>query len=119
MNPGLLDRRITIERRTITRAATGDAVESWTDWMRDIPARKLHQKFMKAAPRESQQPNEMRLRQFRVRWWRQDLDMTTGDFRIVYEGRIFVLTEIEEVGRREYLDLTAEYRSSNGSVGED
>jgi SPP1 family predicted phage head-tail adaptor len=103
MNAGELDRRIEIQRATITRDDWNSPVETWatiaTTW---------------AAKRDR---NEIEINEqnqtvtFTRTIWkiRHRADLTTTDV-ILYGAEVYDITGIRELGRREALEVTTEKR---------
>jgi len=111
MNPGTLDRRITIQKRTITRDSFGDAVESWADWRTSIPARQIYRSGGESFG-ASEQRVATRTVVFRIRYLSLGDVLDPAAYRITFGGQVYDVRAIEEFGRRAYLDLVAEYRST-------
>lgn len=94
MNPGKLDRRLTIQARTLTRDAAGGAVPSYAD-VDTVWAQKVE-----TTGRESRIANQLRADTtivFRIRYY-ADL---TEQHRLLFEGRYYDVTQINEENRRE------------------
>jgi len=95
---GQLDRRVTIQRRTLTRNGKGESIESFADlatiWAQrlDIRAREFF------AGQQLQGDVNTR---FRIRY--RD-DVTVLD-RLVCEGRTYDIQQVSEIGRREGLEI--------------
>lgn len=103
MQAGKLDRRIQIQRATITQNDFGEEVHAWGQiaevWAGVTPVSDT-ERF-----RGSQVGAEITTR-FVVRYSGQARDVTAED-RIVYEGRVFDLVGIKELGRREGYEISA------------
>jgi SPP1 family predicted phage head-tail adaptor len=104
MDAGLLDRRITIERATETTDAVGGVTREWgplaTVWAQVLPI----------SDGERWRAEEVAAHvthRFRIRWGAGVLPTD----RIVYEGRIFDLSGVKEIGRREGQELTGAARA--------
>lgn len=101
MKAGNLDRRLTIQRVTLSQNDYGEEVETWADiarvwaWKRDVSARERFASAQTLAERTTV---------FQIRF--RD-DVNSKD-RVVCEGRTYQITGITEVGRRQGLDLTCE-----------
>lgn len=97
---GRLDRRITIEQPTASQDAYGEPVESWgalaTVWAQVQPLRG-EERF------EAQQVGAERTVRFRIRY-RSDV---TEQMRVVYDGDVYDITAVLELGRREGLEILA------------
>ena len=103
MKAGRLDRRIALQRKTATQNDYGEEVVTWstlaTVWAEMLPG----------AGRESftaQQFAGFINATFRVRWSTVSAGLTDID-RISFDGRVFNITEVREIGRREGLELVA------------
>jgi SPP1 family predicted phage head-tail adaptor len=106
MRAGKLDRRITIQRATKAPNGFNEPVETWGDlatiWAQQRPNR--------GAERSSaQEINGQAVMTFHIRH-RADLRVTD---RVVYEGRIWNVLDVREVGRRVVteIDVVAEASS--------
>lgn len=116
MRYGRLDRRITIQRKTVTQSLSGEPVETWANlvdrWASIVPARG-DERF--AAPQiEASEQVE-----FVLRWSQLVADLTPLD-RIVYpavedaspappisHANLYDIQAVHELGRREGLRLIA------------
>jgi SPP1 family predicted phage head-tail adaptor len=102
-----LDRRVTVQRRTLTQDGAGEAIESWTDdatvWAeaRDPKGRELFQADQRAAQID---------RVFVLRW----RAINQKDYRILYENDVYDIEEIAEIGRQAGLQLRCKvHRDAN------
>ena len=100
MQAGKLDRRITIQSRTLAKDGAGQPVETWatlcTVW--------AHFESLRGKePFEGQQFNAQRVSVFMIRW-RDDVDET---MQIIFDGDTYNIQSIAEKGRREGLEITA------------
>jgi SPP1 family predicted phage head-tail adaptor len=101
MRAGNLDRVIEIQRRSITPDLYGAIIDVWTTIAR-IRAQKLENT---TDDREGARGSTTdTVITFRTRW----LDGVTLENRIIYEGKLFQITRIKEVGRRVGLDIMCE-----------
>jgi len=107
LGAGQLDRRITIERSTVTRNALNEEVRTWapvaTVWasksdVRDEERWAAHEVAAEVTTR------------FRVRWQPALADLSPED-RVIYEGREYSINAVKEIGRREGLEITAAART--------
>jgi head-tail adaptor len=101
MRAGNLDRIITIERRTTGLDLYGTVIDTWA-----LVATMRAQKLENATDdREGQRGDTTdTVITFRMRW----LDGVTLEHRVTYEGQLFKITRIKEIGRRVGLDITCE-----------
>jgi SPP1 family predicted phage head-tail adaptor len=102
MQAGKLDRRITIQRATITRDEYNEEVLAWGD-LCTVSASyepiRDGEKF-----RAGERAAELSAR-FQIRWSSQVRDVTPED-RVVFEGKVHELTNVKEIPRRVGLELT-------------
>ena len=101
MNPGKLDRRITVQVRTLTKDAVGGRVETWVDsfscWAEAVRVRQTE-----ATVADADRATEER--QFRIR---HRAGLASGTHRVFYQLRFYDITGIDEEGRQESLLITA------------
>ena len=104
MNPGRMDRRITLQSRTLGRGNEGGSTVTWSDvttlWAETVQP---------AAGSEINRAENDRtvIRQnFRIRFY-PGISATTH--RIVYAGQTYNLIHAAEEGRKAYHLLTCEY----------
>ncbi len=91
MNPGKLNRRVVIQRRTKTRDATGSTVSTWSD-QSTVWAEAVMHKSIESEIIDSDRPQQKR--QFRIR----HRSITSEDHRILYQSQFFNITGITEEG---------------------
>lgn len=92
MNPGKLNRRITIQQRALTRDAVGGKVETWAD-VRNVSAELVMQKGSESVIANSDRAT--RDTQFRIRHF---TGLNEQDFRILYQLRFYDIQAIEPEG---------------------
>ena len=103
---GALDRRITIQRKTVTQDDYGQEVETWADFAEVWAA----QKPMRGNERFAvQQLLGTGVMTFQIRY-RPDLAPSVED-RIEYDGRSWDITDVRELGRRESWEIDAKART--------
>ena len=99
MNPGKMNRRITIQVRTLTQDATGGRVETWADafhcW-----AELVTSKAAESIVADSDRAQDTR--QFRIRW---KSGIASGTHRVLYQLAFFDITGITEEGIKTALIL--------------
>lgn len=110
LNPGRLDRRITLRSPVETRSSSGDVLKGWADlatvWAQRLPAR--GREFAAAAGRWAETTDVFRIRH------RSDLDARC---RVVLGVTVYDLTAPPmEIGRTEYLDLFCRSLAESASV---
>lgn len=101
MYAGNLDRRITIQGKTITQDDFGAEVETWGDvatvWAQEVELRGMERYSMRQIVGHA-------LRTFRIRW-SPTVAVITTEHRIEYAGRLFDITDVREVGRQEGIEI--------------
>ena len=104
-NPGKLDRRITIQQRTVSGNAYSEPIETWTT-LATVWAG-VEYPITGSDEETSDNLNVARQRAiFTIRY----IDSVDFISRILYGTEIYDIERISEVGRRQYLKLTAEKR---------
>ena len=104
MNPADLDRRVTLQRATITRDAAGANIETWSNLV-EVWAKFTYQPVGKEG--DTVGINEAVQRAFiRIRY----LAGVSSSDRIIYKGTTYDIISIRETSRLEFLDLLAEER---------
>lgn len=115
MRAGRLDRRIDIERKTVTQAASGQPIETWTKIASRRPAeyRGVSGVETAAAPERLVAVDRV---EFTVRWSNSLSDLNPLD-RIVYppsdsplESAVYDIHAVSEIGRRIGLRIIASRR---------
>lgn len=100
MRAGDLDRRVTIQQRTDTQDSYGEPIAAWADlaevWAQVTPVRGVERLTAE------QLTSDVTTR-FRIRY-RAGI---TEQMRLSYEGRVYQIHAVLELGRREGLDLLA------------
>jgi SPP1 family predicted phage head-tail adaptor len=101
MRAGRLDRKIIFETLTETRDEFGAVSESWNTW-REVWAQVMpmsaQERFLSDAKRS------VRVNKFKIRY----LKGLLSTMRIRYEGLIYNITGIAELGRFEGYEITGE-----------
>lgn len=103
---GQLDRRITLRRKTVANTGLG-VTEAWTDLGTIWAGRKDVSDGEKAAAGTMQ---AVVVARFVVRSSTFSRGLTPKD-RLTEGGKTFQITGIKELGRRDYLEITAEARA--------
>lgn len=100
-NAGILDRRITLQRFATAQDPTGDVIETWVDlaevWAAVEPLGGLER--LQAAQLTASIDTRFTIR------YRPDL--TAALHRIRYDGKLYDIVAVIELGRREGLQLDA------------
>jgi SPP1 family predicted phage head-tail adaptor len=100
MNPGKMDRRLTVQVRTMTKDAAGGRSESWSDSFKcwgQVVAIASDEDITADADRETI------TRQFRIRY---KSGIAPGTHRILYQLKFYNIEGIEEEGRRDSMLLS-------------
>jgi SPP1 family predicted phage head-tail adaptor len=101
---GAYDRRITIQKKTLTLDGAGQEVESWTTaW---TPAARVRP-FRGSERFAAQQIVGQAVVTFEIRY----RSGVTVEHRILFDGRTYDIRDIRELGRREALEIDATARS--------
>lgn len=110
INPGMLDRRVTIQARTLTYDAYNNPTETWNDtatvW--------TQVEYPKTGSGEVYDDNVQiasRVAVFTIRYY---AGLDAGTNRLKYETDIFDIERISEVGRRNFTQLTAKLKDNDG-----
>lgn len=100
MNPGKLDRRLTIQVRTPSKDAAGGRVEGWADafqcWGENV-------RQISAESIVADADRAIESCQFRIRY---KAGITSGTHRLLYQLKFYDILGITEEGRRDSLLLT-------------
>lgn len=109
MLAGRLDRRITIQRRSVTQSGSGAEVVTWqnvaTVWAERVTG-PGNERYVSA------QFVGKSITTFRLRW-SDTVKETTTKHRVQFDGRDFDILDVQEINRREGLTLYCEARSEN------
>lgn len=112
MNPGSRDRRIVIEYPTSTSDAFGGEIKTWTaigtGWWASFYPLKDSEVF-----RNSEATATVTHR-FQIEWTNQVWSKIDPRCRIKFDGRIYDVVGIKEIGRRQGIDISATARAENG-----
>lgn len=100
MNPGKMDRRLTVQVRTMTKDAAGGRVETWADAF-DCWGEVVRHTAREGIAADADRAQEER--QFRIRY---KSGIASGTHRVLYQLQFFDITGITEEGRRDRLLLT-------------
>ncbi len=100
MTLGRMDRKITIQQKTVANDATGQPVETWTDLATDIRA-----EYIPAAGREfwgARQTSAVVVASFRIHY-RADV---TRVMRVQFDGDTYDIADVGEDRRFSYKQFT-------------
>lgn len=106
---GSLDRKITIQRATVTQDAEfNEPEETWEDLYANLWAGKRSKSGQEAFSEDQEVASEVLV--FTVRYRK-----VLATDRVLYEGRTYdILPPLVEVGRRQFLEITAKARDNEG-----
>ena len=99
---GMRDRRVVVEKRTVTESVTGQQLEEWLPW-RPVW---MHKRDLSAAERV--RGNQL-VAERTTTWaspYIQELDGT--NYRLNYEGTIYNIRGLREIDRRAWLEIFTE-----------
>jgi SPP1 family predicted phage head-tail adaptor len=106
MRAGKLDRRITIQRKSVTESGSGEPIETWADlatvWAQARPLRG-DERFA------TRQLVGTAVMTFHIRY-RGDLAITVKD-RISYDGKLWDILDVREVGRHVVTEIDTKARA--------
>jgi SPP1 family predicted phage head-tail adaptor len=102
MNPSKLDRRITIQAKTTALDVNGDRMDTWTNLYTNIAAnvKPTGGREMVAEHRMFETSSAM----FMTRYFSD----VCQQHRILYNGKYYNITSVNEIGRHDGLLITAE-----------
>jgi SPP1 family predicted phage head-tail adaptor len=108
MGAGKLDRRLIIQRKSVTESTSGEPIETWsplaTVWAQQRPNRGAERFSARQLVGEAVMTFQMR--------YRADLALTVQD-RIEYEGKLWDIKDIREIGRRVLHEIDATARADS------
>lgn len=104
LHAGRLDRRIKLESLTVTQSPSGQKKDAWTLVASDLPAnvRPISAREQFEADQVAAQFETV----FTIRF-RSDVNQKA---RLTYDGKVYDITGLREVGRRRWLELMAKAR---------
>jgi SPP1 family predicted phage head-tail adaptor len=108
MRAGDLDKFITIKRATTTTNAFNEKVQTWSDLVTRRHA--MAQPVSDAERFRAGETLSTRKYRFTIRYSANVADVDPRD-RIEFEGRIYDINGVKEVGRREGIEFTATARA--------
>lgn len=98
-NPGKMDRRVTIQARTLTRGTDGSRVETWVDSF-DCWAEIVVHRGKESVVADADKPQDQR--QFRIRY---KSGLAAGTHRLLYQLKFYDIVAVTEEGRQDRLLL--------------
>ncbi len=105
MNIGTLDRLIALEQATVTRRPNGEEIKAWTPAV-TVPASVRYDAGNETV--DNSQKQAVQRVTFVIRYRPGGLATT---FRVRYEGQVFDIEAVAEIGRRQGLRLTSYSRA--------
>jgi SPP1 family predicted phage head-tail adaptor len=97
-NPGKMDRRVLIQKRTLTKDAAGGMVETWADhahtWGEKVEESGKESELADAERGDNQTKWRVRYKSFFI-----GVTATSG-YRIKYKTEVFDITHAKEEGRK-------------------
>lgn len=108
-DPGTLDRQIIIQTRSTTADAYGTPVETWADTVTvwsgiEYPKTGSGEQYYDAVPIATTSVV------FTIRY--RDIDPASN--RVKYNGEVYDIERIGEIGRRNFTTITAKLRENDG-----
>lgn len=107
MQSGRLDRRITIERFTSAQNGFGERVEAWGP-LATVSAEKSYRRAGESVL--AGEVAAIRVLRFAIRWSAAVADVNPKD-RVDFDGAKFDILEVNEIGRREGIEIFAQARA--------
>ncbi|HWJ88516.1 MAG TPA: phage head closure protein [Pelagibacterium sp.] len=107
IDAGSLDRRIALERYGVTRDEWNNPIEGWAE-LAKVWAEKRDVSDTERL-RGAEVGSTLTTR-FVIRWNKKVTDLNTKD-RLTCDGLIYGVVGVKELGRREYIEITAAARS--------
>jgi SPP1 family predicted phage head-tail adaptor len=101
MNPGRMDRQLTLQRFTTTQNAIGEAVKTWTTYADRVPTSIKPERASERVNGDKLEAENKTT--FIIRW----MSGVNAADRLQYEGVIYDIKNVREVNRRAYLELDA------------
>ena len=100
MNPGRMDRQVTLQRFTVTQSAIGEAVKTWST-LATVPA--AYKPSPGGEPVNGDKVEAELPVVFTIRYYS---GLNPKD-RLQYEGTVYNILAVTEVGRRHLMELRA------------
>lgn len=102
MRAGRMDRRIAIQQPAVTQSDSGQEIVAWTT-LRTVWAEKIENRGQERFA--AQQLVGHAIKTFKIRWASAIASALTNEYRITFDGRIFDITDIRELGRHEGIEI--------------
>lgn len=111
MQAGRLDRRVTLRQITETTpfgAVVREALDVATVWAQKVPDRGMEQGDQSEVAAWS-------VVTWKIRWFQIGLDSPNARWQVVEGARVYDVTEVREIGRREGWEIVARYRAEDAA----
>lgn len=102
MRAGRMDRRVAIHQAEITQSDSGQETRTWST-LTTVWAEKVENRGQERFA--AQQLVGHAVKTFRLRWSSAIASELTNEHRISFDGRLFDITDIRELGRREGIEI--------------
>ncbi|MEN7549315.1 phage head closure protein [Rapidithrix thailandica] len=113
MQAGKLDRRITLERFTVTQDDYGQEIKTWEVLASVWAAVNAESRQTKGNERfEAHQQVAVSEHIFQIRYLPGLTSTTDEKMRIVYRNALYNILDVKEIGRREGLEIITEKKDS-------
>lgn len=109
LDPGKLDRRITIQTRSTSVDAYGTPIETWGDTVTVWAGIE----YPKTGSSEAYD-DKVNIATTAVIFTIRNRSVNAGENRIEYDGEVYDIERIAELGRNNYLQITAKKRENDG-----
>lgn len=106
MRAGAFDRQIVLEAKTAAKVGAGEPIDTWAT-LATVYAQVLPVSGREWYGATADQLVAMEMLQFRIRW-RPGSDVRAGTARIKYQGRIYNIRRVSEIGRNKVLEVDAD-----------
>ncbi len=107
MYKGRMDRRIVIQRATETRDSFNNLVKTWSYLMKVWADKEDVRDSERIA---SQEVGAEITTRFRIEWYLSLEDLNPKD-RIIFEDKIYNISAVKEIGRKQGMEITASARA--------
>lgn len=108
VNSPRFDRKITLQRKTVTQNDLGEEVETWTDLATDIWAEKSYRGASEGV--QAAEIAAVRALRFVIRWDPGWADVSPLD-RLIHDGVTHDIYEVNEIGRRDGIEMFVRARA--------
>lgn len=109
MRAGQLDRRITVLRPIVAQSDSGEETRSFAA-LATVAARKIENRGQERFA--AQQYVGHAVRTFWIRW-SSTVAVINDEYKILFDGRAFDITDVREIGRREGIEIDGYARAES------